>query len=258
VTWASFLDAPSPGEHAVQIYDDLTELVETVASFLDAGFRADDPALLVITADHVHTFEARVESDGWNCVELRRQGLLAILDADETLGAFMTNDGPSPLRFRETIGTALEELAARRPATTIRVFGEMVDVLSRQGHVSAAIALEELWNDLSQERRFALLCGYQLDVFDLEVQTRALPEIFRVHSCQRPIADPARLAAAVDKALVDTVGPREAGNIYLRVAEAVPRSGLPRAQAVLSWLSSTDDSTAQQVLSRARALYATA
>jgi hypothetical protein len=258
VTWASFLDAPSSGEHAVQIYDDLADLAETVAAFVDAGLRVGEAALLVISADHAAAFEAGLEAAGWNCAEMQRQGLLVILDADETLDAFMRGEVPSAARFREIIGRALDGLAAVGPATTIRVFGEMVDLLWRRGQVRAAIVLEELWNDLSSERRFALLCGYQLDVFDVDVQTAALPEIFRVHNCQRPIADPARLAAAVDKALVETVGPREAGNIYLQVAETVPRSGLPRAQAVLSWLSGRDDSTAKQVLSRARVLYAAA
>jgi hypothetical protein len=258
VAWTSFLEAPSSGEHAVQIYGDLAEIAESVASFLDAGFRAGAPALLVATSDHAETFETHLERAGWQCEELRRQGLLVVLDAGDTLAAVMEGGSPSAERFRAVVGGALDDLAAPHPETTIRAFGEMVDLLWQRGRERAAIALEELWNDLARERPFALLCGYQLDLFDAEVQAGALPEIFRTHSCQRPTADPPRLAAAVDKALVETVGPHKAGNIYLQIAETVPRSGLPRAQAVLSWLSRTDSTVAQQVLSRARALYATA
>jgi hypothetical protein len=85
VAWTSFLEAPSSGEHPVQIYDDLAEIAESVASFLDAGFRAGAPALLVATSDHAETFETQLERAGWHCEKLRRQRLLVILEADDTL-----------------------------------------------------------------------------------------------------------------------------------------------------------------------------
>jgi hypothetical protein len=132
----------------------------------------------------------------------------------------------------------------------------MVDLLWHRGNESGAIALEDLWNSLLTRRRLALLCGYRLDIFDLDVQTSALPAILRAHSHPRTAADTGRLAAAVDEALTQVLGAAGAGDVYLRVAERVPRTELPRAQAVLTWLSGEDSPTARRVLARARDHYA--
>ena len=124
---------------------------------------------------------------------------------------------------------------------------------SVEPRVACAIALEDFWNQLAETHRLSLLCGYHLDIFDLHVQAAALPEIVRVHNLPRPVADPSRLAAAVDEALTEVMGRGEAGQVYLRVAEQVPRTELPRAQAILAWLSHQDVENAQHILDRVRA-----
>jgi hypothetical protein len=72
------------------------------------------------------------------------------------------------------------------------------------------------------------------------------------------VADTARLAAAVHETLTDVLGSDMAARIYLRVAEEVPRTALPRAQAVLMWLSRHQPTTARRVLEGARIRYAQA
>lgn len=134
----------------------------------------------------------------------------------------------------------------------------MVDILWQRGEKYAALALEELWNELAQTRPFALLCGYRLDIFNIDVQTADLPDVFCTHAHVRPAADPSRLAAAVDRALTEVVGSRKAAHVYLEVAERVPRGHVPRAQAVLTFLSTTDTLLAKSVLERVRSLYAAA
>jgi hypothetical protein len=151
-----------------------------------------------------------------------------------------TRSCPRRRRFESVVGELVDEMSARFPDRTIRAFGEMVDLLWSEGRERAAIALEELWNDLAETRSFALLCGYHLDIFELGVQRHALPEVLRTHSHARTADEPSRLAAAVDQALAEVVGPFRAARIYLDVAEHVPRGSVPRAQAVLNWLSAGD------------------
>ena len=73
----------------------------------------------------------------------------------------------------------------------------------------------------------------------------------------RPVADTARLAAVVHATLT-VLGSDAAARIYLQVAEEVPRTTLPRAQAVLMWLSRHQPTTARRVLQNARTRYAQA
>lgn len=258
MSWTTFLDGAPPAAHAVQVYADLDELAEPVGSFLDAGFRSGEPAVVIASAEHAQAFRAELERRGHDVEELQEQALLTCRDADETLASFMDGDAPSAERFEEAVGALLDDVARRFPDRTVRAFGEMVDLLCRRGHRSAAVALEELWNQALERRRCALLCGYELDVFDLETQASVLPEILCKHTHPRPVADPARLASAVHEALSDVVGSDAAAWIYLKVAESVPRTALPRAQAVLMWLSRHQPKTARRVLQRARARYVSA
>jgi hypothetical protein len=255
MSWTTFLEAAPAADHAVQVYDDLAELAASVGHYLDAGFRNGQPAVLISTSDRFDAFARELEARGWDIDQLEARGLLARFDAEQTLDAFMDGEIPSAERFEQVVGGAIDRVASRFPDATIRAFGDMVDLLWRQGNEAGAIALEELWNDLAETRRFALLCGYHLDIFDLDVQTSALPEIARVHTHPRPAADTSRLAAAVDKALAEVLGPVEAGQIYLQVAEQVPHTQLPRAQAVLMWLSQQNPTGAQRVLKRVRTHY---
>jgi DcmR-like sensory protein len=255
VSWKSFMDNAPTADHAVQIWDELDELTQSVARYLDAGFRTGAPAVVIATPEHWRRFAHELEARGWDPRLLEEQGLLTYGDAGQTLAALMEGDLPSPDRFEQVVGGLIDAVATRFPEQTIRAFGEMVDLLWQRGCKQGAIALEELWNELQRTRPFALLCGYHLDIFDVQVQAQALPELFRSHTHARPAADASRLAAALDQALADAVGSIGAARIYLDAADHVPRSSLPRAQAVLGWLASTNAPMAAGILERTRAHY---
>jgi hypothetical protein len=255
MSWKTFLETAPAADHAVQIYERFDDLVGSVGRFFDAGFEAGEPAIVIATDEHSRAFRRDLEARGWDPAELQRKGLLTFRDADATLAAFLEGAVPSADRFERVVGAAIDEITRRHPGKTIRAFGEMVDLLWARGEPDAAIALEELWNGLAETRKFALLCGYQLDIFDMGVQQGALPRIFGAHTHPRPAADVPRLGAALDRALAETVGPVRTGQIYLQVAEQVPRSSLPRAAAVLMWLSEQSTPTAAEILDRVRMHY---
>jgi hypothetical protein len=258
MSWTTFLESAPPAAHGVQVYRELDELTVSVGRFFDAGFRAGEPALAIVTSVNRDAFCAELERLGHDVRELQKEGLLTCRDAQETLAALMEDDVPSPTRFESVVGGTVDEVARRFPDRTVRAFGEMVDLLFHRGQETAAAALEDLWNKLFETRRLALLCAYELDVFDLETETSALPEIVRTHTHPRPVADTAKLASAVHQTLADVLGPDAAARIYLRVAEEVPRTELPRAQAVLMWLSRNQPATARRVLQSTRARYSAA
>ena len=258
MSWRTFIDSPAVGDHGVQVYDGVEDLADSVGRFLQAGFAADAPAIVIATADNREAIEGELRARGLDPVALEEGGLLNCRDATETLASFMEAELPSPERFESVVGGLVDEIAAQFPDATIHAFGEMVDILWGRGQAEAAIALEELWNDLARTRRFALLCGYQLDIFDVSVQTGVLPAVFHVHTHAQPAYDAARLSTAVDHALTDVLGPIETARIYLDVAENVPRNSIPRAQAVLAWLSEKNTALATDVLDRARKHYSAA
>lgn len=48
---------------------------------------------------------------------------------------------------------------------TLRICGQMVDILWKNGQRDAAIRLEVLWNQLANTEAFSLLCGYAMGQF---------------------------------------------------------------------------------------------
>ena len=137
----------------------------------------------------------------------------------------------------------------------LRIFGEIVDLLSRQGRVDDALALEALWNDLQLTRNFSLLCGYGLDIFDPSVQAGPLPSVCRVHSHVLPAHDDARFRNAVERALVDVLGPTKARDVLYIVGGTMREKRVPVAQDALRWVTANMPAQAERILTLARSLY---
>jgi hypothetical protein len=255
-SWTDFLDGADRCGHAVQIYADLDELADSVATYLARGFEAGEPAIVVAAADHSERFLAKLAALGWDADRVEREAYLRVVDADGTLAAIMQGGtSPSPGAFDQTVGGLLDDAAKRVPGCEIRVFGEMVDLLCERGETGAAVELEELWNELGRRRRFSLLCGYHLDVFDRVSQVETLPDVCRAHSHVLPASDSARLARSVDLALEEVLGAGEAGKVYALVGEQIRRGRVPSPQLVLMWVSANMPALADRILASARKRY---
>ena len=152
--------AAEPGYHAVQFYSDDAFLCDVVGDFLADGLRQSQPAIVVAAPDHRAAIAAELRARGVDVDECVAAGKLAMLDARETLSRFMINGMPEAARCKKTIGAQLRKLSGGQRNTVIRAYGEMVDVLWRDGNPDAAIRLEVLWNELAMTHSFALLCGY--------------------------------------------------------------------------------------------------
>ena len=226
--------------HGVELWTDLDELAETVARFLAAG----DCGILVARRAHHEAFLRALEH------ERHGDGPLEVVDADELLERVLVDGRVSASAFEEHVGGLVDRVGG-----TPRVYGEMVDILNGRGELAAAVALEERWNDLRRRRRFSLLCGYELDAFALATQTGAAPEICRLHSHVLPAHDVERFVRAVDRALLDVLGPQRTRDVYYIVTRPLRERRVPVAQDALRWVAENLPGKANAVLAAARAAY---
>lgn len=257
-SWGDFLKGPSSQSHGVQVYGDVSELAESVASYVAAGFEREEPAILVATPEHLSWFAERLGSLGWGFSGVEKSGLLLVADAEGMLESIMGPDGPEPERFERAVGGLLDRAERARPGRPPRVFGEMVDLLCRRDRAAAADELERLWNGLVLRRRFSLLCGYRLDVFDSKAQSGTLPGICREHSHVLPARNYPRFARAVDSALREVLGPNQAATVYLLVSREVGHDQVPLAQLILMWVTENMPRHSNRILDSARTYYARA
>ncbi len=151
--------------HAVQFYRDEESLFTTVAGFLSEGLVTHQPAVVIATPPHRAAIEEHLCGRLINCAKARREGDLVMLDAEEMLGQFMMGDKPDEELFDTNVGVIIRQAVEGRGSTLARAYGEMVDVLWKQGRTDAALAVEILWNKLIVKHGFALLCGYSMGHF---------------------------------------------------------------------------------------------
>ena len=160
------LDTGAHHNHAVQFYENERSLYTTVAGFLGQGLVDGQPAILIATDEHRTAIIEHIRGRFIDVDKAVSVGTLVVLDADATLQRFMVNGMPDPDAFDASIGRLVGDiLTTRRSQTMIRAYGEMVDVLWKDGKGDAAIRLEMLWNRLAQQFGFALLCGYAMGQF---------------------------------------------------------------------------------------------
>jgi len=149
--------------HAVHFYENDDELSDRVATFIGEGLLAGTPAVIVASAPHRQQFTSRLAAMKIDVEAERAAGNLIILDAAATLGKFMVGDAPDRELFTRIVGSVIESIGTRGSRSVkVRAYGEMVDVLWRGGNQAAAIALEEMWTDLSGLYPIDLLCAYAL------------------------------------------------------------------------------------------------
>jgi hypothetical protein len=166
--------------HFVEFYETEAFLVESVRDFLASGLITGDVAIVVAADAHRDSFNCALMEAGIDVPEARRCGRFVSLDTSEALATFMVDDMPDVARFEATIGQLVSRVVEN--ARHVRIYGEMVAVLWDQGNVAAAIALEDLWNDLATRYPFSLLCAYPMRAFDTYETTENFRRICGQHS----------------------------------------------------------------------------
>ena len=151
--------------HGVHFYNDSDALCRIVGGFLGQGLEDGALVLMIATPEHATQIESCLRARAIDVADLNRQGRLVTLDARETLALFMTDDMPNPDTFGRVITSALTELRRGREQCAVRAYGEMVDLLWKDGLEAGAIRLETLWNQLATTLDFELLCGYSMGNF---------------------------------------------------------------------------------------------
>lgn len=232
-SWKTVLGAPAEGQHVAQLYTRADFLVRAVTCFVGAGLRQGEAVLLVMRATHRPAVVRCLEHAGLGLEDLSRRGQVTLLDAAQTLGELLVDGRPERARFQAVIGGAVEAgLAAGYPR--LRAFGEMVDIL-RSASLTAALQLEELWNELLTARRISLLCGYSIDAFDPEAYGGLLQRVSAAHSHLVPVEDYARFDEAVDSAYTEIFGVARDARFFRRtfIDHYQRPAAMPDAQAAI-------------------------
>jgi MEDS: MEthanogen/methylotroph, DcmR Sensory domain len=180
--WSELLERPKAEEHFVQLYarDDQL-LIRNVSRYLLEGLRLGDGLVMIANGDHASAIVHSLAEQSPAAAEAITNGWFAVLDAETTLEKFLVDGQPDQDLFRTVVGGTLSEVKARSSTGRVRAFGEMVAVLWEAGRQSAAIRLEEFWNELLAGSLCSLFCAYSIDIFE-DPQTDSLAGVIGVHT----------------------------------------------------------------------------
>ena len=169
-------------DHIVQFYENEHFLDATVGEFLVEGLAASQPVLVVATKARRAALTTRLRARGFDIDSDSCGQRVTMLDARATLDTFMIDGVPDAARFRASLGGAIAGCAGKGAATGVRAYGEMVDLLWKEGNTDGAIRLEELWNELAVTHSFTLLCTYAMGNFYKEADSHHFHRVCRQHA----------------------------------------------------------------------------
>jgi len=168
--------------HDVHFYKTDAQLAATVVDFLAAGVRIGQPIIVIATDAHRRAFADGLRLAGLDMEQVFSGRVALWLDARETLAAFMTGPLPDAELFAATVGNVFEKLLHNQRYLLVRAYGEMVDLLWKDGNVEGAMRLEELWNQLAEQYQYSLLCSYSVDHFLQEAGAEGVRRVCSHHT----------------------------------------------------------------------------
>jgi PAS domain S-box-containing protein len=196
-------------DHSVAFYADEGSLRDSVEGYIRDGLEAREPVIVIASLDRCAAFRRTLAGANVDIEAAMHARELSFVDANETLSRVLVDGVPNANRFHDVIG---ELLAGLRRAPRFRAYGEMVDILCREGRGEAAVILERLWNDVAHRHRFSLFCAYAIDsvaddadlharICEAHSSSRALTSANETHDHLRVIADLTRRAKTLDAQL---------------------------------------------------------
>ena len=207
-------------DHVVQFYGHDDELAAGVVPYLAEAIDAGGVAIVIATEAHRQAFAAGTDLTG------EAAGRLILLDAAEAMDTLLVDGRLAPHRFDKLIGELVREIGAA--GSPVHAFGEIVALMWAEGHVRAALELEDLWNGLGREVDFKLYCAYPVAWMGAEGDAEAFPAVCAQHSAV--VGPPSALARTF---AWSGAGPAEARRFVTDTLVAWSRTDLVDDAAVI-------------------------
>jgi CheY-like chemotaxis protein len=186
-----------PGGHAVQFYDNEPLIQHAIAQYFACDARPGDQLIMV---SRPRTFKAI----GEHLASGRHGPAIAtdrvrFVDAEAALYQIMDGQTLDKARTERLFKQVLSQASPHDAHGTIRIYGELVDLLCQHGSRACALQVEDIWGALlDQQPRFSLLCGYATKHFRDDASDVHFHAVCRKHTHVVP-------AAASTAAPVETV-----------------------------------------------------
>lgn len=170
----------SSGNHTVQICPNESSQVDLVTRYIKDGLRNGEAIILITKPALRKALKLKMDAFSFDGQAIENQDQIKFFDAEFLLANLMHDGLLEEKAFQEFVATPVYN--AQLNHKKVRVFGEMVDTLWKQGQHNMALQLEDFWNNLSRAQEFSFLCTYSLGELDPNGYEDALEHICKYHS----------------------------------------------------------------------------
>lgn len=212
--------ASTPSVHRVQFYNRDEYLLSSVVEHLASTLLSGGVGLAFVTEPHREQICQRLHVSGVPAEVVGNRCIL--VDAAYGLSCFMRAGFPDRRLFTSTLGELLRPHSAAA-AQGVAAFGEMVALLWAESKYEAAIQLEQLWTDFTNQHAVQLLCAYPLSYFSRAEDGELFAQVCAHHSSVVP-------AESFMSGMVEEDQAREVAELQQR-AEALAREVEARKRA---------------------------
>jgi len=174
-------------DHTVQFYEDDALISAGAAEFLMHGIADGQLGVVIATPDHSRAIATTLAASGLDVDAALADRRLILLDARTMLDAFMRDGMPDVELLHAAIDRMIGERGSPTGQRPVSAYGEMVDLLWREGNSSAAMRLEDLWNDFLAREDVSLFCAYSMASFFRESDADRVRDICARHTRIVPV-----------------------------------------------------------------------
>lgn len=175
----------SSAPHFVQVCQNLTSQAEILTQYIIEGLTNGEGIVIIARVGLRKALSAKFKDLGLDLNDLKAQGKIRIFDADFMLSLFNFDDTVDRAAFEKCVLPPV--LETKLKFGKVRAFGEMVDILWKDGWQDLAIELEGWWGEICEEHNLMLLCTYLLESLDPAEYNHSLKRICNTHNHLVPI-----------------------------------------------------------------------
>jgi CheY-like chemotaxis protein len=190
---------PDPRRHIVQFWNDEQFLHRAIAAFFTRDMAHADSLVMVSRPRTFKAVTAQLRASRHTAAK-NAAGCIQFVNAEASVTELVNGEPFTREHLSRSIARLVEDVWPNSEEGTVKIYGEMVDVLCERGHHAAAVQVEKLWDSTAAQRpRASTLCGYAIERFDHDVDAVQLRAICRHHvqvipaeSIRDAVADRAR------------------------------------------------------------------
>ncbi len=167
-----------PG-HAAYFYLDHADVVDQVAQQSQAVLHHGHAGIVIASNSTLQALATHCSMTAHLLWQARVQGRLQLLDAELCIGQLTVAGPEAASHFRALLAQRIQRLAGL--FGQVHVYSELVSMLCERNEHNAAMSLEEAWVELARERRYDLICGYSMNLFERSEHARKVERLRCAH-----------------------------------------------------------------------------